>query len=58
MSERTELQDPECHHSLLADEDYPTLCGTMLLYAGKIHLIAEDHDSEPLDDGVKVPRFL
>ncbi len=33
-------------------------CGTMLLYAGKIHLIPEDHDSEPLDDGAKVPRFL
>lgn len=58
MPHETKCPDIECDHSLLADNDYPTLCGTMLLYAGKIQLIPEDHNREPLDDEAKGPTFL
>jgi hypothetical protein len=38
--------------------EYPALCGTMLLYAGVIHLEADDGESAPQTDGTDGPVFI
>lgn len=58
MPHETKCPDIESGHSRLADNDYLALCGKMHLYAGKIQLIPEDPDREPLDGEAKRPTFL